>query len=243
MKIDAHELEQLAATQNRLDMYAGIHKAVRAFLADTLMAVGRLDAADAQDLAAACARVRDLLGFCEAHLRHENDFVHPAIEARSAGGSATIAGEHRDHERHIAQLRGAVQALESACPAMRQAHATQLYRELALFTADNLQHMHVEETAHNALLWAAYTDAELAAIHDALVASIAPAEMMAVARWMLPFMNPAERLAVLSDIRGKAPIEAFDAILGVVRPQLRDDEWAKLARGLGIAPVPGLVGA
>ena len=32
---------------------------------------------------------------------------------------------------------------------------------LALFIADNFQHMHVEETAHNAVLWARYTDAEL----------------------------------------------------------------------------------
>jgi hypothetical protein len=100
-----------------------------------------------------------------------------------------------------------------------------------------------QETAHNALLWSRYTDEELLAIHDALVASIPPQEMMVAARWMLPFMNPAERLAVLADIRSKAPIEAFEAILGVVRPQLDEREWAKPARGLGISPVPGLVTA
>ena len=32
--------------------------------------------------------------------------------------------------------------------------------------------MHEEETAHNRVLWQCYTDAELAGVHDALVASI-----------------------------------------------------------------------
>ena len=39
--------------------------------------------------------------------------------------------------------------------------------------------------ALNAALWAAYADEELAAIHNALVASIAPQEMLGIARWML----------------------------------------------------------
>ena len=47
MKIDSQELQQVAATQApRVDMYSGIHKALRALMADTLVAVGRMDGAD-----------------------------------------------------------------------------------------------------------------------------------------------------------------------------------------------------
>jgi hypothetical protein len=53
----------------------------------------------------------------------------------------------------------------------------------------------LEETAHNAVLWQCYTDAELMGVHGALVASIPPHEMMLVMRWMVPFMSPAERTA------------------------------------------------
>jgi hypothetical protein len=97
--------------------------------------------------------------------------------------------------------------------------------------------MHVEETAHNAVLWARYTDAELMGIHDALVASIPPQEMMQVARWLVPSMNPTERLHLLADIRTKAPAPAFEAILATVQPHLTAAEWEKLARGLGM-PAP-----
>ena len=46
--------------------------------------------------------------------------------------------------------------------------ALRLYRHLALFVAANFQHMHIEETAHNTLLWAACTDAELQTLRAAL---------------------------------------------------------------------------
>jgi hypothetical protein len=98
--------------------------------------------------------------------------------------------------------------------------------------------MHVEETAHNAVLWARYTDAELLAIHDALIASIPPDEMMAVARWLVPFMNPMERFHLLADMRAKAPAPAFAAILELARGHLTMPEWTKLARALELQPAP-----
>jgi hypothetical protein len=244
MKIDSQELRQVAATQpQRVDMYTGIHKALRALMADTLLAVGRMDSMDDLDLAQATQRVLDMLGFCRAHLRHENEFVHAAIEARAPGASAVIAHEHEEHERHIAELCLEAQALRGCPGEQRSAGALELYRSLALFIADNFQHMHVEETAHNAVLWARYTDAELVAIHQALIASIPPEEMMFTIRWLVPFMNPAERTALLAEMQAHAPAPAFAAALDAVRPHLDATEWAKLSRSLGLPPAPGLVTA
>jgi len=242
MKITSSELENVAAAEApRFDMYSGIHKALRALMADSLLALGRMDPADQADVTQCAERVRALLGICAGHVEHENTFVHAAIEARAPGASAAIAHDHQDHVQHITHLSDLVTALANAAPAARDAAATRLYRELSLFVAENFRHMHVEETAHNAVLWARYTDAELVAIHDALVASIAPQEMMAIARWLVPSVNPTERLHLLLDMRAKAPAEAFDAVLATVLPHLTAGEWAKLASGLGIDPVPGLV--
>jgi len=243
MHIQAKELEHVAAAEpQRFDMYSGIHKGLRAFMADTLLAVGRMDPDDAADLAQCGERVLQLLGFCGAHLTHENHFVHAAIEARAPGASERIAHEHEEHVREIAHLADLLARLQVAPAAARCGAAQALYRALSLFVAGNLQHMHVEETAHNAVLWARYTDAELLAIHDALVGSIPPEEMMTVARWMLPFLNPAERAMVLEDMRAKAPAEAFEAVLAVTRQHLGEGDWDKLARSLKIAPGPGVVG-
>ena len=242
MQITSKELQHVAAAEApRFDMYSGIHKALRAFMADTLLALGRMDPSDDADVAQASGRVLQLLGFCGSHLAHENHFVHAAIEARAPGASDRIGHEHEEHEREIAQLSAQVAALVAAAPQQRAAAALALYRALSLFIAGNFQHMHVEETAHNAVLWARYTDAELVAIHDALVASIPPEEMMVTARWLVPFMNPQERAMLMADIRAKAPAPAFAAMLEGVMPHLNAGEWQKLTRALGIDPVPGLV--
>jgi hypothetical protein len=241
MKIDPQELAHVsAAAAPRVDMYSGIHKALRALMADTLLAVGRMDADDGLERAQVTERVLGLLQFCAGHLQHENEFVHAAIEARAPGASEVIGHEHEEHVRHIARLADLVGMLRGCGAGDRAAATSLLYRELALFIAENFEHMHVEETAHNAVLWARYTDAELVAIHDALIASIPPEEMMLTVRWLVPFMNPAERLGLLSDIRGKAPAPAFQAILDTVQPHLTAQEWAKLARGLGLPVVAGL---
>ncbi|RYF36492.1 MAG: hypothetical protein EOO25_20800, partial [Comamonadaceae bacterium] len=194
MQITSRELAQVAAAETpRFDMYTGIHKAVRAVMADTLLALGRMDADDEEELADVSQRVLQLLGMCESHLAHENAFVHRAIEARAPGASDAIAHEHAEHRQAIAALASQVAAVQSAPARQRHAAALALYRALSLFVAGNLQHMHAEETAHNAVLWARYTDAELVAIHDELVGSIPPEEMMGFARWLVPFMNPLER--------------------------------------------------
>ena len=83
--------------------------------------------------------------------------------------------------------------------------------------------------------------AVLSSIHDELVASIAPEEMMQIARWMLPAMSPVERCMLMNDLQAKAPAPAVEALLGVARAHLKERDWAKLARGMNLPPVPGLV--
>ncbi len=244
MKINAQEIQAVSAAQSiaRVDLYVGIHKALRALMTDTLLAVGRMDPQDAPELAAVSERVLSLLEFCVSHLTHENEFVHAAMEARAPGASDAVAHEHVEHLAHIARLKAAVQSMGTATgKADLAAAALDLYRQLALFTAENFRHMHAEETAHNAVLWARYTDAELQAIHDRLVASIPPAEMMHTLRWLVPAMNPAERTEMLSGMQAHAPAPAFAATMDMVRPHLTQSEWAKLTRSLGLSPVPGLV--
>src|SRR6218665_2232569 len=101
MKIDPREIAALAGAQPaapRMDMYAGIHKALRAFMADTLLGLGRMDVDDDLEFAQTCDRVMQLLALCRSHLHHENQFVHAAMEAFEPGASAAIEAEHAGHE-------------------------------------------------------------------------------------------------------------------------------------------------
>lgn len=234
---------QAAATPNRVDLYAGIHKALRLFLTRTLTRLGATDPGDRQDVAASLQQLERLLSLCEMHVKDENDFVHPALERARPGSAARIAAEHVHHLEAIADLRDLSGLVSDCVDSQRGAALGRLYRALALFVAENLQHMHVEETEHNALLWAACTDAELLAIEHAIVGSIPPEAMMEMLHWFLPALNAPERAAMLGGMQQGLPAEPFEAVLGIAQRTLTMPEHARLMRDLGLPVAPGLMTA
>jgi hypothetical protein len=228
-----------AAMPERDNLYVPIHKAIRNLMCDTLCRVGRLDVHDADEMAATLAQLDTLLTLCTSHIEHENDFMHAAIEARQPAGSARTAADHLEHFESITALADESAALAAADADARPMLALRLYRHLALFVAENFQHMHVEETANCALLWAHYSDAELRAIHDRLVATLAPQEHLLVARWMVPASTPAERAGLFAEMKTQTPPEAFLGMLMHVQPHVDPSGWTKLASALGAPQMPG----
>lgn len=223
---------------DRLDLYQPIHKALRALMADTLVRLGALDVGDAAEIEQTLGQTETLLTLVEQHLLHEDTFVHPVLRGCAPQGATQTEHEHDEHRASIQALRGEVRALR-ADP--HDAAALRLYRHAALFVAENLSHMHFEETVLNAALWARLSDEELHAVHARLLAHIPAEEMDRVLRWMVPAMTPTQRIGFFTGLQQAAPPEAVRAALDAVRPLLNDTAWAKLARGLNLPPVPGLV--
>lgn len=216
----------------RHDIYVAIHKGLRAFMTDTLQRFGRLDPDDAAEVGQRLDALEALLEMCEAHIDHENRVIHPALEAASPGSSEVATDDHVDHQVAIARLRRLADELRGAPPGARTALVLRLYRALSCFVGDNLLHMHVEETEHNAQLWQAYTDAELQALEGQIVASLSPHELMQCVRWMVPAVSPAERLELLAPMAAAMPPAVFEDVYAIVRGHLSVRDFAKLERGL-----------
>lgn len=213
----------------RHDIYAFIHKGLRAFMAHTLVRSGRLDVHDAAEVAEVSEELRALLTISRHHLDNENTYVHTAIAARQPGACDRIAHEHVEHEAAIGELEGMIDALPGDAAALRR-----LYLRLSVFVAENFEHMQREETQMNAALWATHSDQEIMAIEQRIIASHQPQEMQLALRWMLPHLSPEERCAMLSGMRANAPAEAFSGVLGLIRPLLGGRDWRKLSQALGL---------
>ena len=80
--IEWNDPQGLQTWYARLIALRHIHKALRHFMTDTLVRVGRLDIDDADEMSATLAQLETLLTLCTRHIEHENDFLHTAIEAR-----------------------------------------------------------------------------------------------------------------------------------------------------------------
>jgi hypothetical protein len=243
---NTHVAATAPAKAPRPDLYGPIHKALRAFMSHTLVRLGAMDVADAEERTLALDGADALLMLMRGHLQHENDFVHTAIEARRPGAARHTADDHLGHLDAIANLEDEIRALRDLGDGraeQRALQAARLYRHLAEFVGENLVHMQVEEADNNAALWALYSDAELAAIHDRLLASVAPAEMALVVRWMAAALSLPELCGLFGEMRAKAPPPAFEALLDIARSQLDERRWARLSNALGRPPVPGLMSA
>lgn len=222
----------LAPVSPRYDLYGPIHKALRAFMSDTLTRVGCFDVDDEAESRTTLAQLHRLIDICRLHLDDENRFVHPAIERVQPNGSERIAAEHDDHVAHLDQLAGLASHLEYQRGAGRHAGQRILYQQLALFVADNFTHMNVEETTHMATLWHAYDDDQLAGIEQAIVNSLEPAIVAEMMQWMFPAITHAERVNILANVRATAPVAAFEGMLELARTSLDARQFAKLERCL-----------
>ncbi len=217
----------------RYNIYALVHKGLRAMMGQTLLQAGRTDWQDMAETSEMLDQLGALLDFCESHIVHENSFIHPAMEARQPGSSGEVISDHRDHANAIRDLRDQAAALPGLGGDTATRVGEAMYRALAAFIAENYEHMHYEEIHNNTVLWAAYSDDEILAIEMALVASLTPAENALSMRWMLPNISAQERAGMLQGIRAHAPAEVFAGVIGMLRGQLNARDWTKLSQALG----------
>jgi hypothetical protein len=105
-------------------------------------------------------------------------------------------------------------------------------------TAENLQHMHAEETLNNPVLQAHYTDAELQTIHQRLLRSLTHDQITMVLRWMAPALAPNEQSIVFAGMQKMIAPEGFRDILAMIQPKLGEDVWRRLAQTLRLPTRP-----
>jgi len=218
--------------QPRYDIYAFIHKGLRATMGQCLTSLGNVDAQDDAELLPALQATAMLLRVCRSHVEHENTFVHTAMERRRPGSTRPIAHEHEEHIAEIDALEQEAQRIQ-CLPSLRRAEPMQaFYRSFALFMAENVVHMAKEESEHNAVLWDCYSDEEILAIEHALVSHIAPEMMPLTLSYMVPAMTPAERAGFLGAMREAMPAEVFASVVEGISPLLSATHRIKLRDAL-----------
>lgn len=218
--------------KQRVNIYNGIHKGLRAYMGDTLTRIARTDGGDQQDLDAGLRQVRELLAFMRSHLEHERACVHPALHAMQPGAHLDTERDHEHHAWSMSKLLTLCDHIEQAPAAAREVQLGQLQRELSVFIGENLVHMNMEETENNAVLWQHYTDEQIMVIHHTILQLIGPQEMALGMRWIIPALTPNELAAQMLDMRAGMPPAAFTGVLEMTRSLLGEREWHKLQRAL-----------
>jgi hypothetical protein len=218
----------------RFSFYRQVHKGIRAAAHAMVERAQRTDFSQPRQVEELSRAVEEAFAIFEGHAAKETEFMTPLLRVCAPGLAADSDGEHREQELRLRDLRRALQAAARggpSAPALGHAFVVGLSR----FEGEMLVHMADEEERLMPALWVAFDDEALARIHQALLASIAPAEKAQVIGWMLPALSAPERVELLRGIRATAPPPAFEALRGLARRVLPADDWDRLEADLAQA--------
>lgn len=213
------------------DFYYAVHKGIRLANARLLIRLGRADAGDEAAVTQVLADLRDHLTMGLSHLTHENREIHAALDARCPGASDHAGEDHAHHEQAFGELDAMADEVARTPMPFRAEALRRLYQRFALFVADDLEHMHEEETVLMPLLVRNFSREELHEIEMRIVTGIPFEKNVLFMRAMLPAASLSERRAMLEGMSAAMPAEVFDALMAAVlgRGWTRGD-WAAFDR-------------
>jgi hypothetical protein len=217
----------------RVDLFATVHKGLRAALFSTASHAGRTDFGQAADALALLAEARRLLGFLDEHARHEDEVLMPVLVRLAPELHADLQAEHARVDGLHREVETLAARLESASGVERAAVGRRLHERLLRLAAEHVHHMAREEVEANRVLWAHLDDAALGALHERILGSIPPARTAEWLALMLPAMSPPERAGLLGTLRARVPAPALDALVTPARAALGHEAWSRAAAAAG----------
>lgn len=215
----------------RYNTFNQIHKALRALLYDTALTLQQTNFNDAEETALAIEKVKLAADMFDDHAHHEDNYVLPAIAAYEPSVVATFEAEHVTDMKLSAQLKDAIYAVELAQKAKAEMGA-ELTKSFIAFMVFNLNHMAKEEDVINKILWRYYSDAEIIAINQKIVANLTPWAMEVSASWMMRGMNTPEIVNWLRAVSKTAPEHISQALFATAERELTDDRFREVLEGL-----------
>ncbi len=216
------------------DLYKDIHKGIRSELFALTESAGRTDPGDDLARVALADHVRSVHALLEDHAEHEDAVLQPAIEELLPEVAERIAVDHLAFERRGEWLVELASSAVDAPAADRRRLVHNLYLDTAAFVSTYLDHQDVEERVVMPALEAALGVPALVGMHQAILASIPPAEMATSLALMLPAMNLDDRTDMLGGMRAQAPAEVFQGVWGLAGTVLEPCDLAALAQRLGL---------
>jgi hemerythrin-like domain-containing protein len=196
----------------RFDLLHSIHKALRHAMLTFNIESGRTDFSDAQAVDAlreSWAQLRDNLG---QHARHEDEIMFPLLSDRAPGEprdpfgwEGEVEALEEEHKR-IGQLETELDKLlarieEAPEPSTQRLLGREFHRSIHRYTAMALLHFDDEERHYMPRMWSLYSDEELIATFEQIMAQVTVQERQYVMDHMTQALDPVELAELRARVR------------------------------------------
>ncbi|MDG6108634.1 hemerythrin domain-containing protein [Dactylosporangium aurantiacum] len=214
----------------RVDLFTGIHKALRAGLFDLTARAGATDWSDPAEVAELGTRWDAMAELLHSHTEHEDKYIFRLLDGHEA--ALTLPeDDHRDLDDLLHDLEERFAVLRAGGDPDA---GLAWYRDLARYVGTTLHHLHEEETTVMAAIWRVRSDEELSACREQfLAATPAPVTRTSI-RWLLPAIERPARLGWLAGLAG-APAPVREMVADTARQVLAPADAAQARAALGLA--------
>jgi iron-sulfur cluster repair protein YtfE (RIC family) len=197
----------------RFDLFLAIHKGIRLALADLLTRMGSTDFSDAAASQRIASDLSLVLALCEDHRRTEDEVIFPNLRSRMSGDLVSIADDHEDQARIVAELDAAARTLLAESEENRPRVGRVLYLHFSKFVGELLAHMAEEEQVASPLFDRLFTQEEVMGIHAKVMAFLSIEEHFRGAKFILRALNRPERITLMTGALALFPKEAVVALV------------------------------
>ena len=217
--------------KQRTEIFINVHKGLRRGLWGLALRIGELDWGDGGEVNSAGREFENVLLFLREHAANENDIQFPFLEERVPGATQKEREEHRDLdfrldllEKHWYQLLREQE---------REEAGYRFYLEYNQFLSSYLDHMDREERELTEAFYRHCSDHEIDEAFKKIVARTSPQDMSVMLTYMIPAMNPSDRIQFMSKAKASASPDAFDRVKSLAEKVLEPGGWRKLSALLG----------
>lgn len=211
----------------RFNLFNQIHKALRAFLFDSVLQLQQTDLTNIDKSKPVLIQIQSLLDLFDSHAWHEDNFVLTAVKEHAPDIIAMFEQEHVEDHRLSEQLQEKITAWWQAED--KYEAGRQLFYALNDFVAFNLRHMNKEEMLLNNILWQHYSDDEILAIERNIQQAVSPDKMQVAIEWMVKGINDEELMHWIGGVKHSAPQPVLQALLAACAKHLPAQRWQRLA--------------
>jgi hemerythrin-like domain-containing protein len=194
------------------------HKYVSSALNDLERIIAQADFTQNDVIAQVKTQFEKLAAMLTEHARYENERVHQLLRVKKSDVFQGIEEEHEHHKNDMLQILGLFKKVEEeSIGENRILKGYELYLAYRKFVANNLLHLHEEETNILPELQRLYSDDELRQVAAVAYNAMTPEQIVSMLEGLFVHMNTHDRYAFLENIHILVPQK-----LSLAWPRIRE---------------------
>ncbi len=208
------------------------HKYISCAVNDVVRLIAKTDFTSLTETEKVTKALQGLWAVLAWHSQYEDEILHPMLSQKGVYSYAQLEADHLENKQKIIAIDNLLIAITESSNAEDQIEfGCQLYLRFRKFSAENLEHLDLEEVLLLPEFHRFYSDSELRDAEFEVYKSMSIEHMIHAIKTMFSYMNRQDRFVILNDIKICDAVR-FAALWQAIQIDIEPAERADLAHKL-----------